>query len=162
MKNIWESCTFSDEIISTDFNRAKFAIELHEFLDKTAGPVYQDPNRFFENTFPTNQMKLLVKDSLVRLESGKGQPVTVINTGFGGGKTHTILLLHHIINNPKEGLEFIKKINLTTEYGVEKIPKAKMIAIDCRKISKNTLWGEIADQLGQYNKFKEFLTIKPN
>lgn len=156
MKNIWETCTFSDEIISPDFNKAKFAVELHEFLDNTAGPVYQDPKLFFENTFPTNQMKLLVKDSLVRLESGKGQPVTVINTGFGGGKTHSILLLHHIINHPKEGLEFIKKINLTTEYGIEKIPTAKMISIDCRKISKNTLWGEIADQLGQYENFKEF------
>ena len=160
MKNVWETCTFSDEIVSTDFNRAKFAIELHEFLDNTAGPIYQDPRRFFENTFPTNQMKLLVKDSLVRLESGKGQPVTVINTGFGGGKTHSILLLHHIINHPEAGLEFIKKINLTKEYGIEKIPKAKMIAIDCRKITKNTLWGEIADQLGQYEKFKELDVAK--
>ncbi len=156
MKNVWETCTFSDEIISSDFNRAKFAVELHEFLDKTAGSVYQDPELFFENTFPTNQMKYLVKDSLIRLESGRGQPVTVINTGFGGGKTHSILLLHHIINNPEKGLEFIKKINLSSEYGIEKIPKAKMLALDCRKISKNTLWGEIADQLGQYDKFKEF------
>ena len=155
MRNVWETCTFSDEIISSDFNRAKFAVELHEFLDNTAGPVYQDPEIFFENTFPTNQMKHLVKDSLIRLESGRGQPVTVINTGFGGGKTHSILLLHHIINNPEKGLKFIKKINLTSEYGIEKIPEARMIALDCRKISKNTLWGEIADQLGQYDKFKE-------
>ena len=38
----------------------------------------------------------------------------------------------------KSGLEFVKKINLTTEYGIEKIPKARMIAIDCRKITKNS------------------------
>ena len=155
MKNIWETCEFSEDITSSDFSNAKFAVELHEFLDKTADAVYQDPALFFANTFPTNQMKLLVKDSLVRLESGKGQPVTIINTGFGGGKTHSILLLHHIINSPARGLEFITRINLPSEYGVDKIPKAKMITIDCRKISKDTFWGEIADQLGEYEKFKD-------
>ncbi len=156
LKNVWETCDFSNEIISDNFNTAKFAVELHEFLDGTAGEMYEKSELFFENTFLTNQVKLLVKESLVRLESGNGQPVTVINSGFGGGKTHTIILLHHILNNPHEGIRFIKNNGITADYGIERIPSAKMLAIDCSKVSKNTLWGEIAYQMGQYDKFKEF------
>ena len=155
MKNIWETCTFSDDIISADFSKAKFAVELHEFLDNSAGNVYQNPEVFFDNTFPTDQMKLLVQDTLKRLETGLGQSTTVINTGFGGGKTHSLLLLHHIISSPNDGLRFIKKINISSEFGIEKIPDARVVTIDCRKISKNTLWGEIAHRLGQYEKFRE-------
>ena len=155
MKNVWETCAFSDDIISADFSKAKFAVELHEFLDNSAGSAYQDPEVFFDNTFPTDQMKFLVKDTLKRLESGRGQSTTVINTGFGGGKTHSLLLLHHIISSPNEGLRFIKKTNISSELGIEKIPNARVVTIDCRKISKNTLWGEIAHRLGQYEKFRE-------
>ena len=103
MKNVWEVCNFSDDIHSPDFNRAKFAVELHEFLDGAAGSAYQDPKTFFANTFPTDQMKFLIRDVLTRLETGEGQPATIINTGFGGGKTHSLLLLHHIISSPLGG-----------------------------------------------------------
>ncbi len=51
MKNVWENCTFSDEIVSGDLKQHKFAVELHEFLQKNADPVYQDPSKFFENTY---------------------------------------------------------------------------------------------------------------
>ena len=33
MKNVWESCTFSDEIISGNLDVSKFAVELHNILD---------------------------------------------------------------------------------------------------------------------------------
>src|SRR5437867_13121666 len=93
MKNVWETCTFSEEIASGDLKLHKFAVELHEFLDGEADPVYQDPKLFLKNTFLTSQMKLILRDSLLRLTKGSGTPATIIDTGFGGGKTHTILLL---------------------------------------------------------------------
>ena len=74
MKNVWETCTFSEEIISGDLKLHKFAVELHEFLDGKADPVYQDPKLFLKNTFLTSQMKLILKDSLLRLSQGVGNP----------------------------------------------------------------------------------------
>ena len=109
MKDVWDTCRFSSDVISADFSKAKFAVELHEFLDGTADRTYQDPATFFENTFLTDQMKLLVRDALVRLDTGNGQPVTVIDTGFGGGKTHSLLLLHHILSNRDIGLDFVRE-----------------------------------------------------
>ena len=156
MKNVWENCTFSDEIISGDLKQHKFAVELHQFLKKSADPVYQDPALFFENTYLTNQMKGMVKDTLLRLDRNEGVPVTVIDTGFGGGKTHTLLLMHHIFKNPSIGFEYISKFNLDKETNTKKIPDVNVIAIDCRDVKKNTLWGEIADRLGKYEQFKEY------
>ena len=158
MKDVWNACRFSSDVISADFSKAKFAVELHEFLDGTADRTYQDPKTFFENTFLTDQMKLLVRDTLVRLGSGSGQPVTVIDTGFGGGKTHSLLLLHHILSNPGIGLDFIRANGIRADIGMNGIPQARIIEIDCRQITKNTLWGELAYRLGRYDEFESMDT----
>src|SRR5206468_297935 len=139
-----------------DLKLHKFAVELHEFLDGEADPVYQDPKLFLKNTFLTSQMKLILRDSLLRLTKGSGTPATIIDTGFGGGKTHTILLLHHIYNNKDLGTKYISEFNFEKEYEISKIPDVKMITIDCREIKKNTLWGELADRVGKYNEIKQY------
>ena len=153
MKDVWAACRFRSDVISADFSKAKFAVELHEFLDGTADRTYQDPQAFFENTFLTDQMKLLVRDTLARLDNGGGQPVSVIDTGFGGGKTHSLLLLHHIISSPDSGLNFVRDRGISADVGIDAIPQARIIEIDCRRITKNTLWGEIAHRLGRYAEF---------
>ena len=35
-------------------------------------------------------------------ESGKAEPVIQLQTPFGGGKTHTLLSLYHLLKSPKE------------------------------------------------------------
>ena len=72
MNDIWTTCQFRSDVISADFSKAKFAVELHEFLDGTADRTYQNPQEFFDNTFLTDQMKLLVRDTLARLDTGGG------------------------------------------------------------------------------------------
>ena len=156
MKSIWDTCEFRDEILSSDFANEKFAAELYDFLNHNSDAIYQDPKLFFENTFPTDQMKLLLHKTLKRLESGGGEAVTVVNTGFGGGKTHTILLLYHILKNPEYGIKFLGRIHKHGEEKMDKIPNARVVAIDCREITKNTIWGEIAHQLGEYHKFENY------
>ena len=154
-KNVWATCKFSNDIISADFSKAKFAVELHEFLDGTADKMYQEPEAFFDNTFLTDQMRLLVRDTLARLSTGSGQPVTVIDTGFGGGKTHSLLLLHHILRSRDAGLDFVQRCGIASDMGINTIPDARIVEIDCRRITKNTLWGEIAHRLGRYAEFEE-------
>ena len=72
VKDVWATCQFRGDVISADFSKAKFAVELHEFLDGTADKTYQNPQEFFDNTFLTDQMKLLVRDTLARLDTGGG------------------------------------------------------------------------------------------
>lgn len=155
MKDVWSACRFRSDVTSEDLSKTKFAVELHQFLDGTAERTYQDPRTFFENTFLTDQMKLLVRDTLSRLDNGGGQPVTVIDTGFGGGKTHSLLLLHHILTSPDIGLEFVRDRGVATDLGINTIPWVRIIEIDCRAITKKTLWGEIAYRLGRYSEFED-------
>ena len=155
MSDVWAACRFRGDVISADFSKAKFAVELHEFLDGTADKTYQNPPTFFDNTFLTDQMKLLVRDTLARLDNGSGQPITVIDTGFGGGKTHSLLLLHHILKSPGAGLDFVRDKGIAADVGIDTIPHADIVEIDCRKITKNTIWGEIAYRLGRYAEFED-------
>ena len=49
-------------------------------------------------------------------------------------------------------------LNMTSSKNmrISKIPDVKMITIDCRRVQKNTLWGEIADKVGKYNEVKQY------
>ena len=151
VKNVWETCTFSDEIVSGNLELHKFAVELHDVLSGKADPVYQDPHRFLENTYLTSQMQGILKDALNRLENSQGMPCIIIDTGFGGGKTHTLMLLYHILSNPAIGFEYIRRYNLDRDLGLDHLSDVQVVAIDCRDIKKNTLWGEIAERLGKYD-----------
>ena len=156
MRNVWETCEFDASIVSGNLQMEKFAVELHSFLRGEADPVYQDPRLFFDNTYLTDQMRRILKGALTRLDASRGMPFIVIDTGFGGGKTHTLLLLHHIFGNRQVGFEYISKYNLAAECGVSAIPAARVIGIDCRDIKNNTLWGEIADRVGLYDRLHKY------
>ena len=60
MKNVWETCKFSDEIISGDLSIGKFAVELHSILDGTADKSYLNPEIFLENTYVTDAIESAV------------------------------------------------------------------------------------------------------
>jgi len=156
MKNVWEACTFSDEVESGQMDLDKFAVELHTFLRKEADSVYQDPTQFLNNTYLTEPMGEILSDTIRRLNGLSAQPIDYLVTGFGAGKTHTLILLHHVISNPILGLDYINSSGLNKKIGSVKIPSTRVVAIDCRQIKRNTLWGEIADRLGAYKKFEKY------
>ena len=156
LQDVWQVCKFSDEIVYGKLDMSKFAVELHSVLDGSADKIYTDPRLFLNSTFLTSNARLILKDALVRVSRGEGQPVYIIDTEFGGGKTHTLLLLYHIFKNEELAKENIRKYRLDEEYGILESPKANVVAIDCRRIEKNTLWGEIANSLGKYNEIRQF------
>ena len=156
MKNVWETCTFSDEIVSGQLELHKFAVELHDVISGKADPIYQDPHKFLKNTYLTSQMQGILKDALNRIENSRGMPCIIIDTGFGGGKTHTLMLLYHVLSNPELGFDYIKKYNLDKDLDLDNISDVQVVAIDCRDIKKNTLWGEIASRLDKYDTIREY------
>lgn len=154
--NIWEICSFSDEIVRGSLDESKFAIELHSVLDNTADPVYLNSSIFLSNTYLTENMKGILKSVLLRLARNEGSPVYILDTAFGGGKTHTLLLLYHIFRNKGLGNEYIKRYYIDRETSVLEIPDVHVVAIDCRNIRRKTLWGEIAYLLNSYESVKQY------
>ena len=63
MKNVWETCKFSDEIINGQLEIAKFAVELHSILDGTADKSYLDAETFLDNTYVTDAIELVLTNS---------------------------------------------------------------------------------------------------
>jgi hypothetical protein len=76
----------------------------------------------------------MLKVALVRLSRGEGQPVYVIDTGFGGGKSFTLILLYHLFKNRHLAKEYIVEYGLDREYGILEPPQANVLAIDCRRL----------------------------
>jgi predicted AAA+ superfamily ATPase len=64
---------------------------------------------FFQRTFITEGMRLLL-DSVVKRLSGKGgDPVIQLQTAFGGGKTHTMLAVYHLAKGDAPGQRFARR-----------------------------------------------------
>jgi uncharacterized protein (UPF0305 family) len=162
LKNVWEVCEFEDDIKYGRLEAARFAVELYSVLQGKADKVYTDPRLFLTHTYLAENMKYLLKEALRRLSGKGGQPVIVLDTEFGGGKTHTILLLYHVFKSRGVGTKFIQEAGLTKETEVIEVPECRVLAIDCKKLSKPTLWGEISHGLGRYNVFEdEDRNLKP-
>jgi len=157
MKTVWQACKFSEEIETGEMDLNKFAVELHSFLRGNAHPTYQDPQKFLDKTYLTDTMAEILGDTILRLNGRTAEHVHSLATGFGAGKTHTLILLHQIINNPDLGMQYVKNTKkLDKKIGTCTIPDTKVVAIDCRQIKCNTLWGEIAQKIGQYELFEKY------
>lgn len=89
------------ELKTGELTLAQFAADLHE-VAQGAGtrPVYEDPAKFFALTFPTHALRELVKDVAHRLAGQSDKAVRQLELTYGGGKTHTLITLHHLFRDP--------------------------------------------------------------
>nr|WP_242016564.1 DUF499 domain-containing protein [Pseudanabaena cinerea] len=159
LKSIFETCVPRDEVLGGNLSEDVFAAKLKQVVDGNAPLVYQDPNTFFANTFPTNGLKTLISEVFGRL-TGKdtGSPVIRLETSFGGGKTHDEIAIWHIARNGRliNGLDrFVDDITIIPDRPIQ------VAAIACQDLGGvegvlhqesgltiYTIWGEIAYQLG--------------
>ncbi len=65
----------------------------------TAEVEYQDPVEFFARTYLTEGMRGLLVAALRRIAGNGGEPVIQLKTAFGGGKTHSLLALSHLLRD---------------------------------------------------------------
>jgi len=157
------------------FQQAEFAADLSQVLRGKAVIEYQDPVEFFDRTYITDGMKGMLIKAVLRVTNKGGEPVIQLKTSFGGGKTHSMLALYHLMSsaNP-EKLSGIPEI--LAETNIKTLPKVKVAvmvgsALDPNKsrrpskfpgITINTFWGEMTAQLAEqsnnidlYNLVKE-------
>ena len=144
------------------YRQAEFAADLAQVLSGCAEPEYQDPVEFYQRTYITDGMKSLLVAALERVSGKGGEPVVQLKTAFGGGKTHTMLSLYHLLGGKAtaDRLAGVEEILKTAK--VESLPKANIAvlvgtALDPSKSRKypklkgkrvKTLWGEMATQIG--------------
>lgn len=148
-----------EDVLKGTFQQAEFAADLSRVHEGTATPEYQNPTLFFQRTFITEGMRLLL-DSVVKRLSGKGgDPVIQLQTAFGGGKTHTMLAVYHLAKGDAVASDLPGVPAILDAAGVTELPRARVAVLDGIKSSPNqpvvrdgqtirTLWGDLAWQLG--------------
>jgi predicted AAA+ superfamily ATPase len=149
-----------DDVLKGNFQEAEFAADITQVAEGRASEEYQDPVKFFSRTYITEGMALLLDGVVKRLSGKGGDPVIQLQTAFGGGKTHTMLAVYHLVKGevPVSSLAGVSPI--LDKAGVVDLPKANIAVIDGVNLSVNkaldhgavqtrTLWGEMAWQLGK-------------
>jgi hypothetical protein len=70
-------------------------------MDRGAA-VYRTPNEFFALTYPTYNLRELAKDVVHRLAGKNDKTIRQLELTYGGGKTHTLIALLHLVRDPSD------------------------------------------------------------
>lgn len=149
-----------EDVRKGTFQQSEFAADLSRVHEGTATPEYQNPTLFFQRTFITEGMRLLL-DSVVKRLAGKGgDPVIQLQTAFGGGKTHTMLAVYHLAKGDAPASELPGVSSILDSAAVTDLPRARIAVLDGVNLlslankprthvgcTVKTIWGELAWQL---------------
>lgn len=145
------------------YRNAEFAADLAQVARGEGAIEYKDPVEFFARTYITEGMTGLLVQALRRVAGKDGEPVIQLKTAFGGGKTHSMLALYHLLRGQasidkmpnvkpvleRAGLSSIVKTNVAVLVGTALDPSKSKRPPKYPGITINTLWGEMAVQLAE-------------
>lgn len=145
------------------YKNAEFAADLAQVARGEGAYEYRDPVEFFARTYVTEGMAGLLVQALKRISGKDGEPVIQLKTAFGGGKTHSMLALYHLVRGRVPSAKIPNAKPVMEAAGLSALPRANVAvlvgtALDPTKskrpnafpgITINTLWGEMAAQLAE-------------
>ena len=161
------------DVIQGTFRKSEFAADLQEvFEGRAKTPEYGETEIFFNQTYITPGLHQLLVNTLKRLDGKDGDPVIQLKTGFGGGKTHSLIALYHLVT----GINILRALPAENKYkrlraeiedilneadcdadtllnaNVSVLVGTYLSTTDADETQQgdplNTLWGMMADQLG--------------
>lgn len=159
MKSWREVAVPHQDVLEGTFQQSEFAADITAVNTGKASREYQDAGAFFDRTFITEGMALLLTQVAQRLAGRGGEPVVQLQTAFGGGKTHTMLAVYHLATRKCALSDLAGIPALVDRAGLMDVPQARVAVLDgtahapgqpWKRGSQTikTLWGEIAWQLG--------------
>lgn len=148
------------DVLHGRFSQAEYAADLTQVHAGRAEPEYLDPVKFYDRTFITEGMRLLLDAVVRRLAGQGGDPVIQLQTAFGGGKTHTLLAVYHLASGqtPPGRLPGVGPI--LDAANIVQLEPARIVVLEGTDFAANqvrqmpdgtqvrTLWGYLAHQLG--------------
>ncbi len=148
------------DVLKGTFLQSDFAADITAVQTGKAPPVYQDAAAFFECTYITEGMRLLLTQVAQRISGKGGEPVIQLQTAFGGGKTHTMLAVYHLATRTCPLADLAGVPTLVERAGLMDVPRANVAVLDGAALAPGqpwkhgrtavkTLWGELAWQLGK-------------
>ena len=118
-----------DDVRTGELSLADFAADLYDVaMQRGARPVYEDPDRFFALTYPTLPLRELARDVALRLAGKNTKPIRQLELTYGGGKTHTLVTLHHLARDP-ESLPPLPVVEQFRAHIEAPLPAARVAAL---------------------------------
>lgn len=155
LRSVYETCQPRPEVLQGELREELFAARLKDVLEGRADPVYQDPQLFFDHTYPTTGLRTLLREALGRLtgQDPTANAIIRLETPFGGGKTHNLIALYHAARGAAAAAALVGPellpppgaLRIAGVVGSELDPSGGVAHPDVRTF---TLWGELAYQLG--------------
>ena len=176
---IFDAAELREDVLDPSYDELQ-APELHylvEAADKYR--IYSSSHEFFERTFVSENV-LSIMEGIVAGLSGKEAGVFVLHSFFGGGKTHTLMMIYHALKDPDAFLEALKDSSALLPPGRRQpyLERGRRIYEELRRVGSpnviiisgkverffptplnpqriggtkvRTLWGYIAALLGEY------------
>lgn len=147
-----------------------FAANINDVVNEAGPEVYLNAGQFFQKTFITNGLRDIANRVVHALNGEESENrVISLQTGFGGGKTHTLISLYHIAKagkNIRNVSNDVLSVDCEPTFGQGEAKVAVFTNNTCdvqngREVEEGltvyTLWGELAYQLGgkeAYDKIK--------
>src|SRR5271168_4047864 len=88
------------DLKSGELSLASFAADLYDVQMGKARKVYAEPKEFFALTYPTFNLRELARDVVTRLAGKSDKAVRQLELTYGGGKTHTLITMRHLVHDP--------------------------------------------------------------
>ena len=149
------------DIRNGQLDESIFAANIEEVATGTAPVVYQDIVSFFDRTYVTDGMRELIRRVVQALNGKESQNrVISLQTGFGGGKTHSLISLYHTVKYSRDFRNMEAARHILAPEDMPQFDDAKVAVFTQNTVSvvnghqvedgivTHTLWGELAWQLG--------------
>ena len=158
MKSWKELIDPHEDVLRGTFKQSEFAADLTQVVNNKASQEYQNAQKFYQRTFVTEGLRLLLTSVIERLAGLGGDPVVQLQTAFGGGKTHAMLAVYHLVTRNCPLTKLVGLEQILAQLKVNDLPKTKLAVIDGNALAPSevhqrdnltikTLWGELAYQL---------------
>lgn len=89
-----------DDVKNGTLAMKQFAADLYDVAMGRGDEVYRDPEQFFTLTHATLNLRRLARDVVRRLAGQSDKAVRQLVLTYGGGKTHALITLYHLANDP--------------------------------------------------------------
>lgn len=144
MRTLYDVCKPRESVF--DESKRDDTLDLSNLLDNSI-----NGEEFFEETFITEGMELLFDTAFKRFEGQAASGLVKLTQAMGGGKTHNMLALGVLAQNRR-----VRKNILNGKYASFE-DDINVVAYTGRESDlKFGIWGEIAEQLGKKDYFKDY------
>jgi len=145
MKTLKQLCTPRKSVF--DPSGHDVVLDLTDLIDNRI-----DAGKFFEENYPTDGMKHLLREAFRRFEGHSASGVIKLTQAMGGGKTHSMIALGLLAKHPE-----LRKGVMGIDAPSSALGEVRVVAFTGRETDAPLgIWGSIADQLGKKELFKDY------